>query len=491
LVVFQGMDASGKDGAFKNVFQFSPHAAMTYKSYGKPTAEEFAHDFLWRIHKNAPAKGTISASIRSHYEDILIQKVHNWIDNKRVAIRMTAINAYETLLQEDNNTVVLKFFTHISPERQLDKLAERIEKVEKNWKHKDGDWQEHMQWDKYMEAYEYAINKSTIPWKIVPSDERWYRDYIVAEKVYKELVKMKLEYVKLPPDSVAHEILKTYKATLPKSDAEANNSKKVVNLVDTKEAKSANKSKKVNKAKTNSKLKVTKEKEAKVGKEKSEVKKARKVKPASNKSKKTEEKSLKKVERAVITETLAPAKRGRKPKESRSATATIAKTAVKKAAKSAPAKRGRKPKDASITNVPGKMPAYVKQVKNAKTVTPAKRGRKSKAMRETIITTPPAKRGRKPKAISETITPTPPAKRGRKPTGNNQIVTKLPEKRGRKPKIETKTLEQIATKRGRKPSTTISTSSTSILVKRGRKPGSTKTAIEVAPAKRGRKPNKL
>jgi PPK2 family polyphosphate:nucleotide phosphotransferase len=224
LIVFQGMDASGKDGAFKNVFSKSPLAAFVYKAYGKPTSEEMAHDFLWRIHKNAPVKGQISISVRSHYEDILIQSVHNWIDSKRVAVRMEAINAYEKLLKEDNNTTVLKFFLHISPERQLEKLAERIEVPEKNWKHKDGDWEERKQWDKYMKAYENAINKSDIAWTIVPVDSRWYRDYIVAKKVYEVLSKMKLQYPVLPSDSPSQALLKDYKTSISK---EENNKEKV------------------------------------------------------------------------------------------------------------------------------------------------------------------------------------------------------------------------------------------------------------------------
>jgi polyphosphate kinase 2 (PPK2 family) len=489
LVVFQGMDASGKDGAFKNVFQFVPHAAVTYKSYGKPTAEEFAHDFLWRIHKNAPAKGTISASIRSHYEDILIQRVHGWIDEKRVAIRMEAINAYERLLQEDNDTVVLKFFTHISPERQLEKLAERIEKVEKNWKHKDGDWEEHMQWDKYMKAYEYAINKSAIEWTIVPADERWYRDYIVAEKVHKELAKMKVEYLKLPADSIAHEVLKTYKATLPKSEAEAKNAKKAVNLVDSKELKSENKSgaksKKVTQSKSKIKSKTSKEKEGTFA-EKSEVKRGRKAKPSNNKVASTSSKRGRKSKESNITiapekpvvkankesskSTLEPTKRGRKPKAKVNSDA------------SAPTKRDRNPK------------VRIEKVAQS---TPVKRGRKPKAVSNAII---PAKRGRKPNQVNKNTKSTilvsekniqpVVSKRGRKPKLQNDVVNPIPAKRGRKPKLEVIDTVKVSAKRGRKPVNAENPQPAGNLMKRGRKPGTTKVVNEVPAAKRGMKPSK-
>jgi polyphosphate kinase 2 (PPK2 family) len=489
LVVFQGMDASGKDGAFKNVFQFVPHAAVTYKSYGKPTAEEFAHDFLWRIHKNAPAKGTISASIRSHYEDILIQRVHDWIDDKRVAVRMDAINAYERLLQEDNDTVVLKFFTHISPERQLEKLAERIEKVEKNWKHKDGDWQEHMLWDKYMKAYEYAINKSAIPWTIVQADERWYRDYIVAEKVHKELVKMKVEYVKLPADSIAHEVLKTYKATLPKSEAEANNAKKAINLVDAKELNSENKSgaksKKVTQSKSKIKSKTPKEKEVTVA-EKSEIKRGRKAKPSDKKVASTSSKRERKSKESSVT--IAPEKPVVKIKK------------VSNKSTSAPTKRGRKPKATvkSAASAPSKKERNPKvETKKVVLSTPVKRGRKPKAVSNAII---PAKRGRKPNQINENTKSTilvseknvqaTASKRGRKPKLQNEVVSSIPAKRGRKPKLEVINTVKVAAKRGRRPIKVENLQTTGTPLKRGRKPGTTKLVKEVTTAKRGRKPIK-
>lgn len=187
LIILQGMDASGKDGASRHVFGECSIAGTESYSFKKPTEEEFAHDFLWRVHKVAPQKGMFMIFNRSHYEDILIQRVHKWVDEARVKIRMNAINAFEELLQKDNNTLVLKFFLNISHKKQLEKLQERIDIPEKNWKHNPSDWEETKLFDEYMNCYNYAINESTTPWHIIPSDKRWYRDYCIANIVHDAL----------------------------------------------------------------------------------------------------------------------------------------------------------------------------------------------------------------------------------------------------------------------------------------------------------------
>lgn len=199
LVILQGMDASGKDGTTQEVFGKCTPGAVRVFGFKKPTEEEMSHDFLWRVHKHAPEKGYIQVFNRSHYEDILIQRVHGWIDMEKVEKRMAAINAFEELLSFDNNTTVLKFYLHISEAKQLEKLQERIDDPLKNWKHNDGDWKERPYWAKYMEAYEYAINQSQIPWHIIPADKKWYRNYLVAEAVAKALLDMNLELPSLPP----------------------------------------------------------------------------------------------------------------------------------------------------------------------------------------------------------------------------------------------------------------------------------------------------
>lgn len=190
LVILQGMDASGKDGAVRRVFRDCTIAGLDLVSFKKPTELEMAHDFLWRVHQWVPEKGMLTIFNRSHYEDILIQRVHKWVDMNRVKKRMAAINAFEDLLQFDNNTLIFKFYMHISQEEQEVQLQERLEDPSKFWKHNPGDWEERKLWPEYMEAYEYAINQSKVPWYICPVDDRWYRDYFILKTMVEELEKL-------------------------------------------------------------------------------------------------------------------------------------------------------------------------------------------------------------------------------------------------------------------------------------------------------------
>lgn len=187
LIILQGMDASGKDGITKKVFGACSPSGINVHSFKKPTEEEFAHDFLWRIHKLVPRKGKIAIFNRSHYEDVLIQRVHGWISDELAEKRIAAINAFEDLLTFDNNTIILKFFLHISKEQQAIELQQRIDERKKQWKHNEGDWREREHWDKYMWAYEQVLNKSAIPWHIIPMDERWYGQYLITKKVIETL----------------------------------------------------------------------------------------------------------------------------------------------------------------------------------------------------------------------------------------------------------------------------------------------------------------
>lgn len=192
LIIFQGMDASGKDGAVKKVFRYCTHNGIRVESFKKPTELEFDHDFLWRVHKVVPRKGEIVIFNRSQYEDILIQWVHGWISDKKRDKRMKAINAFEQNLQEDNHTIVLKFYLHLSKACQKIQLTERITEPTKRWKHNDNDWKERQHWAKYMEAYEYILHNSDILWTIVPVDKRWYRDYVVSKTIAETLSKLDL-----------------------------------------------------------------------------------------------------------------------------------------------------------------------------------------------------------------------------------------------------------------------------------------------------------
>jgi PPK2 family polyphosphate:nucleotide phosphotransferase len=195
LVVIQGMDASGKDGTVRNVFgKLNPQGVLV-KSFKAPTPEELSHDFLWRIHTHAPAKGNIQLFNRSHYEDILITRVHKWIDHKTARMRMDAINQFERLLTDHNDTQILKFYLHISPEEQKVRLEERIHDPAKQWKYNDDDLKEAKFWDDYMEMYEDCFLHCNEPaWTIVPADQNWYKEYIIATAVRDTLKALKMQY---------------------------------------------------------------------------------------------------------------------------------------------------------------------------------------------------------------------------------------------------------------------------------------------------------
>lgn len=195
LVILQGMDASGKDGAIRNVFGKLNPQGVWVKSFKTPTEEELSHDFLWRIHAHAPAKGGIQIFNRSHYEDILISRVHKWIDDKTAKKRMRAINDFERLLTEHNETHILKFYLHISPEEQKRRLEERIHNPSKQWKYKASDSTEAKWWDSYRDMYEECFeNCCEPPWIIVPSDQNWYKEWVIAKSVWDTLKGLNMQY---------------------------------------------------------------------------------------------------------------------------------------------------------------------------------------------------------------------------------------------------------------------------------------------------------
>ena len=194
LIVLQGMDASGKNGAMEHVFGACSPFGLRAVGWRKPTEQEANHDFLWRIHKQVPARGEMVIFNRSHYEDVLIQRVHGWIDERRVDLRIDSINAFERLLQEDGNTLILKFYLHLSYEEQEEQLRERLEEPDKYYKHNDGDWEERKYWDDYRAAYEDVMARSAVPWHIVPVDQRWYRNYVMSEIVLRELENLNMQW---------------------------------------------------------------------------------------------------------------------------------------------------------------------------------------------------------------------------------------------------------------------------------------------------------
>jgi PPK2 family polyphosphate:nucleotide phosphotransferase len=195
LVVIQGMDASGKDGAIKNVFGTLNPLGVAAISFKAPTAEDLGHDFLWRIHKHVPLKGNIQIFNRSHYEDVLITRVHKWIDEETALKRMQAINEFEKLLLEHNRTQILKFYLHVSPEKQEERLRERISDTRKQWKYNENDFSEARLWDDYMKAYEDCFDKcNEIPWTIVPADQNWFKEYTIATTVRDTLKGLDMKY---------------------------------------------------------------------------------------------------------------------------------------------------------------------------------------------------------------------------------------------------------------------------------------------------------
>ena len=182
LIVIQGMDGSGKDGVIRNVFGHLNPQGVTVKSFKAPTSEELSHDFLWRVHQHAPAKGMIQIFNRSHYEDILITRVHKWCDDETAKKRMKAINDFERLLKEHNSTNILKFYLHISPEEQKMRLEERIHDPAKQWKYNVKDFEESKLWDEYMQVYEDCFEEcNQVPWTIVPADQNWFKEYTIAK----------------------------------------------------------------------------------------------------------------------------------------------------------------------------------------------------------------------------------------------------------------------------------------------------------------------
>jgi PPK2 family polyphosphate:nucleotide phosphotransferase len=195
LVIIQGMDASGKDGVIKNVFGTLNPLGIQVKPFKVPTEEEAAHDFLWRVHQHAPRKGMIQLFNRSHYESVLVTRVHKWIDEETVHRRFKSINAFEKLIVEDNQTQVLKFYLHISPEKQQERLQERISDIRKQWKYNENDFKEARLWNNYMKAYEDVFEQcGEIPWIIVPADQNWYKEYFIATTVRDRLKQLEMQY---------------------------------------------------------------------------------------------------------------------------------------------------------------------------------------------------------------------------------------------------------------------------------------------------------
>jgi PPK2 family polyphosphate:nucleotide phosphotransferase len=189
LVVLQGMDTSGKDGTISHVMRYMNPQSCRVASFKAPTPLELSHDFLWRVHSETPGKGMITIFNRSHYEDVLVVRVHNLVPSPVLERRYDHINEFERLLA-DADTVILKFMLHIDKDEQKKRLVDREKDPAKAWKLSPADWQERELWDAYQDAFEIAVNRCAspqAPWYIVPANHKWYRDLAVAETLVETL----------------------------------------------------------------------------------------------------------------------------------------------------------------------------------------------------------------------------------------------------------------------------------------------------------------
>jgi PPK2 family polyphosphate:nucleotide phosphotransferase len=196
LIVFQAMDTGGKDGVIRSVFEGVNPQGVKVVSFKVPSLEELDHDYLWRIHKNTPGKGEIVIFNRSHYEDVLVVRVHNIAPQKVWGKRYQHINNFEKELSEEGTTI-LKFYLHIDEEEQRQRLLDRIEDPQKNWKFNPGDLEERKFWNEYQKAFEEAIEKTSTswaPWYVIPANRNWYRNLMVSSILVTTLERMKMKY---------------------------------------------------------------------------------------------------------------------------------------------------------------------------------------------------------------------------------------------------------------------------------------------------------
>jgi PPK2 family polyphosphate:nucleotide phosphotransferase len=196
LVVLQGMDTSGKDGTIKHVFHTVNPLGVKVANFKRPNDTELAHDYLWRIHEHTPSDGHITIFNRSHYEDVLVVRVHDLVPKKQWRQRYRHLRDFERMLS-DEGTVIVKFFLHISKDEQKARLEERLQNPQKQWKFEHGDVDERRLWDDYQRAYEAALSKTSTedaPWYIVPSDRKWYRNLVISETLIEKLEALDMRY---------------------------------------------------------------------------------------------------------------------------------------------------------------------------------------------------------------------------------------------------------------------------------------------------------
>jgi PPK2 family polyphosphate:nucleotide phosphotransferase len=196
LLVLQATDTGGKDGTIRHVFDGVNPQGVKVASFKKPTPKELAHDYLWRIHRHTPGSGEITIFNRSHYEDVLVVRVHSLVPEERWSRRYDHINEFERMLA-DEGTTILKFFLHISKDEQAERLQARLDTPHKQWKFATGDLAERARWDDYRAAFEAMLSKTSTPWApwyVVPADRKWYRNLVVSSVVVETLRGLGMAY---------------------------------------------------------------------------------------------------------------------------------------------------------------------------------------------------------------------------------------------------------------------------------------------------------
>lgn len=202
ILLLQGMDTSGKDGTVKQVFSACDPLGIRLASFKAPSADELAHDYLWRVHAQVPAKGELVIFNRSHYEDVLIVKVHDWIDEAECKRRYQQINDFERMLTETGTTLI-KCFLHISKEEQKERLQERLDEPSKHWKFNPKDLEERALWDDYMQAYESAMQATSTeyaPWYVIPANSKTNRNLLISRLLLETLNALPLAYPPKPKE---------------------------------------------------------------------------------------------------------------------------------------------------------------------------------------------------------------------------------------------------------------------------------------------------
>lgn len=202
VLVLQGMDTAGKDGTVRKVLSGLNPTGVVVWSFGKPGPHEIAHDYLWRIHQKMPQRGRIGVLNRSHYEDVLVVRVHKLVGEEVWSKRYRHINEFERMLT-DEGTTILKCFLHISPEEQLSRLRDRIDDASKNWKLSDADFKERQFWPAYQEAFEAALSQCSTdyaPWYVVPAGHKWVRNTVVSQLLLEALIRLDPQYPDGPAD---------------------------------------------------------------------------------------------------------------------------------------------------------------------------------------------------------------------------------------------------------------------------------------------------